>query len=91
MKNLLPRQLFANGFSTLLRNIIRHPKYRGWLILGGLLYLLSPLDISPDVFPVVGWIDDGLIVTLLVTEVSQMLLDRRKEQRVMKNLSQREA
>ena len=31
--------------------------------------------------PVLGWLDDGMVVTLLVTEVSQILLDRRKAQK----------
>jgi uncharacterized membrane protein YkvA (DUF1232 family) len=60
------------------RNAIRNPKYRLWIILGSLLYLLSPIDISPDVFPIFGWIDDGVIATLLVAELSQMLLERLK-------------
>ena len=57
------------------RNTLRNPKYRWWLILASLIYLLSPLDISPDFIPIAGWIDDGIIVGLLVTEVSQMLID----------------
>ncbi len=60
------------------RDVIRNPKYRWWIIAGSLLYLLSPLDISPDLFPVLGWIDDGIIATLLVSEVSQLLLERLK-------------
>jgi len=66
------------SFYNWYRSIIRNPKYRGWIIVASLLYLLSPLDISPDVFPVVGWIDDGIIATLLVSEVSQFLLERLK-------------
>lgn len=60
------------------RDTIRNPKYRWWIIGGSLLYLLSPLDISPDLFPVIGWIDDGVIATLLVAEVSSLLLDKLK-------------
>jgi uncharacterized membrane protein YkvA (DUF1232 family) len=60
------------------RNAIRNPKYRLWIILGSLVYLLSPIDISPDFLPIVGWIDDGIIATLLVSEVSQLLLERLK-------------
>lgn len=60
------------------RNTIRNPKYRWWIILGSLVYLLSPLDISPDFIPVIGWIDDGVIATILVAEVSQLVLDRLK-------------
>jgi uncharacterized membrane protein YkvA (DUF1232 family) len=60
------------------RDIIRNPKYRWWIIVGSLAYILSPIDISPDLIPIVGQIDDVLIMTLLVSEVSQMLIDRVK-------------
>lgn len=60
------------------RNVIRNPKYRWWIIGGSLLYLLSPFDISPDFIPVVGWIDDGLIATLLIAELSTWALERLK-------------
>ncbi len=60
------------------RDVIRNPKYRWWVIGGSLLYLISPLDISPDVFPIIGWIDDGIIAGLLVAELSQVLLTRLK-------------
>ncbi len=32
-----------------------------------LIYVLVPVDISPDVVPVVGWIDDLIAVLLAVT------------------------
>jgi uncharacterized membrane protein YkvA (DUF1232 family) len=63
------------------RNTIRHPKYGWWIIAGSLVYLLSPFDLSPDMLPLVGWIDDGLLATLVVTEVSQLLLERFKQQK----------
>jgi uncharacterized membrane protein YkvA (DUF1232 family) len=58
------------------RNAIRHPRYRWWIILGTLIYFISPLDISPDIFPIAGQIDDFVIVTLLMTEVIQMTMER---------------
>jgi uncharacterized membrane protein YkvA (DUF1232 family) len=61
-----------------IRNNIRNPKYRWFLIAASLIYLVSPLDISPDFLPVLGWLDDGMIVTLLASEFSQFVLDRRK-------------
>lgn len=64
---------------TWYRNTLRHPKYRWWLILGTVAYLFSPFDISPDFLPVVGQIDDVMLVTLLVSEVSQLLIERFKE------------
>ncbi|MBD2439722.1 YkvA family protein [Nostoc sp. FACHB-110] len=57
------------------RNLIRNPKYRWWVILGTLVYFISPIDIVPDVFPIVGEIDDILLMTLLVTEVSGLVLE----------------
>jgi uncharacterized membrane protein YkvA (DUF1232 family) len=67
-------QSFYNWY----RNTIRNPKYRGWLVLGSILYLFSPIDIAPDFIPVIGWIDDGVVLTLLVSEISQMLAARLK-------------
>lgn len=61
------------------RSTIRNPKYRWWLILGSLVYLFSPIDIAPDFIPIVGLIDDGVVLTLLVSEISQMLAARLKE------------
>jgi uncharacterized membrane protein YkvA (DUF1232 family) len=60
------------------RDVIRNPKYRWWIIGGTMLYLISPIDIAPDFIPVLGWIDDGVIATLLVAELSQILLERLK-------------
>ena len=73
---------FATGLYNLYRKALRHTKYRWVVILGTLLYLVSPLDISPDVFPVLGWLDDGLVVSLLVTEVSQLMAEQLKRKRV---------
>lgn len=70
-----------DSFNTWYRNIIRNPKYRWWIIGASLLYLISPIDISPDFIPIVGWIDDGLIATILVAEVSSLFLDRLKSRR----------
>lgn len=60
------------------RQSIRNPKYRWWIILGSAAYLLSPIDIAPDFIPFIGQIDDVLLMTLVVSEVSQLLLDRVK-------------
>ena len=68
----------SNKFTDWYRQLLRNSKYR-WLIVGGtLLYLISPIDLLPDMIPIVGQIDDVLIATLLVTEVTQMLLERVK-------------
>ncbi len=57
-----------------------NPKYRWMLILGGLFYMLSPIDLSPDVLPVVGWLDDAMIMGMLVNELTGLLtpIDRKR-------------
>lgn len=65
-------------FQDAFRKGIRHPKYRWAIIAGSLFYLLSPLDIAPDVLPIVGWIDDGVLATLLISEVCQLMLENKK-------------
>ncbi|NEZ59774.1 DUF1232 domain-containing protein [Leptolyngbyaceae cyanobacterium CCMR0082] len=59
----------VESFYALYRSGLRNPKYRWLIIFGTLTYILSPLDISPDLLPIVGWIDDGVLITLLLTEV----------------------
>lgn len=61
------------------RNSLRNPQYRGWIIVGTLAYLLSPFDISPDLFPIVGQIDDLALLTLFISEISQVLIEGHKQ------------
>ncbi len=63
------------------RNAIRNPKYRWWVITGTLVYLLSPFDISPDFIPIAGQIDDLVIVSLLFSEVSQLVVESLKNKK----------
>jgi uncharacterized membrane protein YkvA (DUF1232 family) len=71
------RSPLINWFTKLIRN----SKYRWLVILGSLIYLVSPIDISPDVFPIIGWLDDGLLATIVVTELSQIALERKRNPR----------
>ncbi|WNZ21852.1 DUF1232 domain-containing protein [Leptolyngbya sp. NK1-12] len=66
----------SNSFTDWYRKLIRNSKYRWLIILGTLFYLLSPIDLLPDIIPIVGQIDDVLILTVLVSEVSQILIER---------------
>ncbi|MEO1433490.1 MAG: YkvA family protein [Cyanobacteria bacterium J06632_19] len=63
------------------RGLIRNPKYRWWVLLGTLVYFVSPLDVIPDIFPIVGQVDDVLLLTLLVSEFSQFLIEGFKTRR----------
>jgi uncharacterized membrane protein YkvA (DUF1232 family) len=67
---------------TWYRNTLRNPQYRWWIILGTLAYLVNPIDISPDFLPIIGEIDDIALVTLLVAEVSQLLIEKVKQRQV---------
>lgn len=60
------------------RGLLRNPKYRWWVILATALYFISPIDIAPDFIPIVGELDDVFLLTLLVSEVSQMVLEGYK-------------
>ena len=57
------------------RSVLRNPKYRWWVVLGTALYFLSPIDVVPDFLPIVGELDDVFLLTLLVSEVSQMVIE----------------
>ncbi|MEB3290847.1 MAG: YkvA family protein [Leptolyngbya sp.] len=81
METAMKKGLFSQPILQGYRRLVRHPKYRWAILLGTLIYLVSPVDIFPDVFPVVGWVDDGLIATLAITEVTQLLLDRKRNLR----------
>ena len=63
------------------RKLIRDSKYRWVIIIASALYILSPIDIAPDFLPIVGWIDDGVVLTLLLTELSAILMERVKAKR----------
>jgi len=71
----------VESFYSWYSNQVKNPKYRWLIILGTLAYLFSPLDISPDVFPIVGWVDDGVVLTLLTAELSKLVLDYRNNRR----------
>ena len=74
-------------FTRLYTGLLKHPRYR-WVVMGAsLLYLVSPLDFSPDLIPVVGWVDDGVVATLLATGITQVLLDRRQAMKSQRALA----
>ncbi len=44
-------------------------------------YLLMPLDFIPDFIPVLGWLDDAVIIPLLVSWLVTLLPQRASEAR----------
>ena len=63
------------------RKLIRDSKYRWVIIIGSALYLITPFNLATDLVPIIGWIDDGVILTLLLTEVSAILMEKVKAKR----------
>ena len=48
---------------------VRHPAAPGWLKLGTaliVLYVVSPIDLVPDVLPFIGVVDDLVVVPLAI-------------------------
>ena len=48
---------------------LRHPAAPTWLKVGSaliVLYVLSPIDLIPDFIPVLGWIDDIVLVPFAI-------------------------
>ncbi|GAB4475165.1 MAG: DUF1232 domain-containing protein [Elainellaceae cyanobacterium] len=71
------KNFFAQPFYGFLRKLIANPKYRWWIVGASLIYLISPFDFSPDMVPFLGQIDDALLITLVATELSQVLLQHK--------------
>jgi uncharacterized membrane protein YkvA (DUF1232 family) len=79
MKRTFAAKPFTSWIYSALRGVIRNPKYRWWVVAGSLIYLLDPFDILPDAIPIVGWLDDSLLATIVVAEVTQVMSDRFKQ------------
>lgn len=68
--------LFLKSLYNWYRQVIRNPRY-GWLVVAAsLVYLFSPLDLAPDVIPLLGQIDDIVIISILATEVLNVISGR---------------
>jgi uncharacterized membrane protein YkvA (DUF1232 family) len=64
------------GDLTLLWRALRHPACPGWLKLGTAalgLYLVLPIDLIPDVLPVIGVVDDVLVLGFGIRQMLKRL------------------
>jgi len=65
------------------RKLIRNSKYRWIVIIASISYIVSPVDLLPELFTFpIGLIDDGIVATLLVTEVAAILTEKMKAKKV---------
>jgi len=51
----------------------RTPRSAKLTALLAVLYVLSPVDLIPDVVPLLGWLDDGVVAMLLLRLAVQFL------------------
>ena len=68
-KRLSVRWVVVKGDVRRLGFALGHPQAPGWLKGGAaalVLYLVSPIDLIPDVLPVIGVLDDLVIVPLVL-------------------------
>lgn len=67
---LFRRDLIIMVFAIFHRDTPRRIK---GLMLLAILYLLSPLDLIPDSIPILGWLDDALLVPMAICGLENML------------------
>ena len=88
LKRLTLLWTVLRGDARLLWFALRHPDAPGWLKWGTALialYLFSPIDLIPDLLPVIGMVDDLVLVPLAIRwllkrlppEISQAATRRR--------------
>jgi len=65
------QQIIKNrsAIREMIRDIVRG-RYRIsrlnlYLFIAGFLYILLPADLLPDIIPIVGWLDDGMVLLFL--------------------------
>ena len=64
------------GDARLLWRALRHPLAPGWLkpaLALVLLYVVSPIDLIPDVLPVIGVVDDLVLIPLAIRFIVKRL------------------
>jgi uncharacterized membrane protein YkvA (DUF1232 family) len=62
------RSLFSLYF-----RLFRSSRFRWIAILASLVYIVSPIDLSPDILPIAGRLDDLVVIVLMLAGLIQNL------------------
>ncbi len=72
------------------RSLVRSPLAQLILFVLTVIYVISPIDVIPDVLPVIGWLDD---LAIFITQISAFFLylnEKRKQAAAKQQSSQGE-
>jgi uncharacterized membrane protein YkvA (DUF1232 family) len=47
-------------------DLFRNPKTRWLALIAVAVYVISPLDLIPDVIPILGWLDDATLISAVI-------------------------
>lgn len=67
---------FLPACATTMRRLRRHPavpRRARWLVVFALLWVLSPIDLIPEFLPVIGPLDDVVVVALVLRYAARMV------------------
>ncbi len=62
------------------------PKKELMMIIGGIIYFVSPLDIVPDFIPIVGFLDDVTVIAFITKQLSGLIGTYEKKDDVKKDI-----
>lgn len=51
------------------------------MIIGTILYVVSPIDVVPDIIPIAGYVDDASVVAFVIKNLNDLLIDYRRFKR----------
>ena len=87
LKRLSVLWVAVRGDGRRLWRALRHPEAPVWLKLGSaglVLYLVSPIDLLPDVVPVLGMVDDLVLIPLAMRWMLNRLPEHLRGEEVKK-------
>jgi len=74
------------NIGPIVKGVAAHPgnakaKLR-WLLVFGAAYLIFPIDLIPDVMPILGWADDLTILTMIAGHAIKVISTSKKKSRL---------